>query len=142
MVGVRLPRSHRPQERNFIPVSQLPTSVGGQTDLRLNRSARIQIIERAAIDNWIVGKKSEACELLQRGVVDDLRKVTQGGEQPPQLRLYYRLAKFALLSGQEHWVAQMVQAIQAAGADQQFETAIQSWTDPTSRWRKRLKYVR
>lgn len=153
MVGLRLPYNQLPKEKNFSPVPELPLP-GERSDApRLNRGVQSHIIERAAIDSWIAGNRDHACELLKYGVLANLRDLRSNlNEKPelnlnqkqkrPDLRIYYLLAKFAVLSKQDHRVSKMVDAIKSSGAKDQFNTAIASWTNPESRWRKRLKYFR
>ena len=90
---------------------------------------------------WIAGNRDHACELLKYGVLTDLQELSSNPKQKSNLRIYYLLAKFALLSKQDHWVTNMVDAIKSSGAENKFKTAIASWTNPVSRWRKMLKYV-
>lgn len=141
MIGVRLPKGRALKESNFTHVPDLLAIQGGTDTPRLNQTARIQAIERAARNAWLAGKREEACQLLWVEVLADLAKVRPRITEVLQSRIYYRLAKYALLSGQDSWIPQMIEAIQHAGVRYQFEVAIRSWTNSGSRWRKRLKYI-
>jgi hypothetical protein len=165
VVGLRLPEINRPRRQNFTPVvvgvggpaadrtamapsplaphaprGLLPLPISEGPAAWLNRGKLIRTLETAAIDNWLAGRTVEACQLLYYGVMEDIHARATVTRRP--VSMYYRLAKFAYLSGQEDWVPQMVQAIQAAKLEGELGCAIRSWSDPKSRWRKKLKYVR
>lgn len=78
---------------------------------------------------------------LLQAVLYDLQELRRGRRRHPNVRIYYLLARSALRSGNSAVLREMVVAINKSSHRELFSKAIRSWTDPSSRWRKRLAYV-
>jgi hypothetical protein len=134
VLGLRAAPSRQPKARNFIPAAGL-VDMGKKGDGGFSSSSRSYVVETAAKDLYAAGRAEEALELLQGQIHNDLTS------KKPAMHLYYLLARYSIKVDGGKQLQTMLDMLKVRNRQEQFASAVRSWTHPESRWRRRLKYV-
>ena len=136
--GIRTSAKHQPKKENYeaISISNIDTSL--INSIATNR--RGPLIESIATELWKKQRFAEACQMLFWGVTADLNEISSRRKEKPNIRLYSLLTKYSFQSSNVRFFESMLADIEERNLRHLFHKNLVNWKNPTSRWRKRLKY--
>ncbi|GAB3246265.1 hypothetical protein [Chitinimonas naiadis] len=141
--GIRTIKGRSPKPKNFTAQgSSLAHSSALDWLIALPEKRRKALTEKVAEDLFASNNSNKAFEVLLNTVKADLKSLEMQEQPFLDFRPYYQLAKHALIKEQPEPLSDMIAAIEASPLRKEFSTCIHSWTIPTSRWRKRLAYIK
>lgn len=144
LVGVRVPKASRPNPQNFVSINDTELK---DSDLKFFDSIAPQrrgYLMESLSNEFMKSNNNVDVSLraLMYAIESDLDDLQKGRRDSPNIRIYYLLARHALLSNKFKLFNEMIERIDQSRQKEKFLIAMKSWSNPNSRWRKRLFYVK